>query len=47
MKMSWMSINLSVLAIAALLYGFWHEQEVIEFEQKLFKAIKRRIKNGK
>ena len=45
--MSWIALNLSVLYVVALIYGFCHEQDVIEFEQRLFKAIKRRIKNGK
>lgn len=34
---------LEAIAIALLIYGFCHEQQIINFEQKLFKNFIRRI----
>lgn len=35
--MSWLGINLFVIAAVAIVYGYAHEDKVIAFEQRLFK----------
>jgi hypothetical protein len=46
--MSWTAINISVLFVTALIYGFCHEKELIQFEHNLYvaiiKALRKRLK---
>lgn len=46
--MSWAALNLSVLFVAVLIYGFCHEKELIQFEHNLYvaiiKALRKRLK---
>lgn len=38
-----MQIFLELLAIALITYGFYHEDKVIKFEDKVIKAVKNKI----
>lgn len=40
-------VLLEVLVVLLIAYGLWHEDELIKFEQRLIKKIKRRLLNGR